>query len=224
MTMTILDRSSDPHGAEAPVTAGLPLSSAAFALILVHGRGGSAEGMLPLARASGASDAAVIALSAAGNSWYPNRFLAPTSQNQPWLSSALAAVDRTVEGAIAAGIPAERVLLVGFSQGACLSLEYAARHPRRLGGVAALAGGLIGEKREQNYSGDMAGTPVLLACGDADEHIPVELVRSSADVFSTLGANVDMRVYPGINHTIVGDQLEALRDMIDAVRATVPAG
>lgn len=224
MTMTTFDHAVDPHGAEGPVTAGLPLSSAAYALILVHGRGGTAEGMLPLARAAGASDGAVIALRAAGNTWYPNRFLAPTSQNQPWLSSALSAVDRAVEGALAAGIPAERVLLVGFSQGACLSLEYAARHPRRLGGVAALAGGLIGEKREQNYSGDMAGTPVLLACGDADEHIPVELVRSSADIFSGLGATVDVRIYPGVNHTIVGDQLEALRDMIDTVRATIPAG
>ncbi len=215
---------NDPHGAEAPLVSGLPLVSAAYAVILVHGRGGTAEGMLPLARAAGASDGAVIALRASGGTWYPYRFLAPTSENQPWLSSALSAVDRAVEGAIAGGIPAERILLVGFSQGACLSLEYAARHPRWLGGVAALAGGLIGERSEQDYSGDMAGTPVLLACGDADEHIPVPLVQAAAETFTALGATVDVRIYPGVNHTIVGDQLDALRAMLDNVRASIPAG
>lgn len=215
---------NDPHAAEAPMVTGLPLASAAYAMILVHGRGGTAEGMLPLARAAGASDGAVIALRASGGTWYPYRFLAPTSENQPWLSSALATVDRAVEGVIAAGIPAERILLVGFSQGACLSLEYAARRPRRLGGVAALAGGLIGERNEQNYGGDMSGTPVLLACGDADEHIPEALVRAAGQTFTALGATVDLRIYPGVNHTIVGDQLDALRGMLDDVRATIPAG
>ena len=193
-------------------------------MILVHGRGGTAEGMLPLARAAGASDGAVIALTAAGGTWYPYRFLAPTAENQPWLSSALSAVHRTVEEAIASGIPSERVFLVGFSQGACLSLEYAARHPRRLGGVAALAGGLIGEPSEQDYAGDLLGTPVLLACGDADEHIPVALVRAASETFTALGATVDLRIYPGVNHTIVGDQLDALREMLDNVRASIPAG
>lgn len=222
--MNTHDSTLDPHGSEPVVVAGVPLASAAYAIILVHGRGGTAEGMLPLARAAGAADGAVLALRANGGSWYPYRFLAPTTQNQPWLDSALAAVHRTVQGAIDSGIPAERILLVGFSQGACLSLEYVARNPRRLGGVAALAGGLIGADGETQYAGDLAGTPVFLSCGDVDEHIPVARVKAAEAVFKSLGAETDTRIYPGVTHTIVGDQLEALRDMLDVVRATIPAG
>lgn len=218
------DAQNDPHGGESPALAGVPLASASYALLLVHGRGGTAEGMLPIARAAGAADGAVIALRAAGGSWYPDRFLAPTSRNQPWLDSALAAVGRAVDAVVAAGIPSSRILLVGFSQGACLSLEYAARNPRRLGAVAALAGALIGEESEQRYEGDLQGTPILLACGDADEHIPVARVQAAAAILGALGAATDVRIYPGVNHTIVGDQLDALRDMLDAVRATIPAG
>lgn len=191
----------------------------------MHGRGGSPEGMLPLARAAGAHDGAVIALRAEGGTWYPNRFLAPTQMNEPWLSSALAAVGNAVRAVQQAGIPPERILIVGFSQGACLSLEFAARNPARYGGVAALAGGLIGDDSERrDYSGNMHGTPVLLSVGDVDEHIPVARVQEAAETFTRLGATTDTRVYPGIAHTIVGDQLDALREMLDAVRATIPAG
>lgn len=214
-----------PHAEQPVLFGGAPLGEASCALVLVHGRGGTAEGMIPIARTAGAMDAALIAPRAAGGSWYPQRFLSPVSTNEPYLSSALSAVHHGVSLALAAGIPAERILLVGFSQGACLSLEYAARHAQRLGGVAALAGALIGDDRDARQDrGDFAGTPILLACGDADEHIPVTRVRASATLLSAQGAEVDVRIYPGLGHSIVGDQIDALRAMVEAVRAVAPIG
>ncbi len=214
----------DPHGGLAPGRAGVPLADASFALLLMHGRGDTPEGLLPLGRAVGAVDGAVIAPRAAGNSWYPHRFLDPVSMNAPWLASALSAVDRAVQSAVTAGIPVERVVLAGFSQGACLALEYAARTPQRYGGVAALAGALIGDDREIRHDArSLQGTSVLLACGNADLHIPESHVRDSALSFAALGAVVDMRIYPGVGHTVVADQLDALRAMIDQVRTLAAA-
>lgn len=215
----------DPHAGQPAAVAGVPLAVASYALVLVHGRGGTPEGMLPVARAAGASDGFVIAPRAAGGEWYPYRFLDPTAKNEPWLTSALRSIDNTVELVTGSGIPAERILIAGFSQGACLSLEYAARAPRRYGAIAALAGALPGGLSEsRRFHGSLAGTPVLLACGDADQHIPEENVRAAAAVLGALDAAVDLRIYPGLGHSIVGDQLDALRDMLDAVRATVPSG
>lgn len=208
----------DPHAHETPLFGGLPLDQATYALVLVHGRGGNADGMLPIARAAGATGAALIAPRAAGGSWYPNRFLDPFASNEPYLTSALATVERSIHLAIDAGIPYERIVLVGFSQGACLSLEYVARNGRRFGGVAALAGALIGDDHDVRVDhGNLAGTPILLACGDADGHIPEIRVRRSAEALITQGAVVDMRIYPGVEHTIVGDQLDALRTMLATV-------
>jgi predicted esterase len=209
-----------PHRMQPLLVDGVPLAEARYALVLVHGRGGSAEGMLPIALNSGASDAALVAPRAAGGTWYPNRFRDSMASNEPHLSAALLAVHSAVEHVRAAGIRDDRILLVGFSQGACLMLEYAARHAHRFGGVAALAGALIGDERDVRHDeGDFAGTPVLLACGDHDDHIPEARVRLSAQLLSAQGAVVDLRIYPGITHTIVGDQLDALRAMIDVVRA-----
>ena len=214
-----------PHGGVPPLLAGAPLDQAPYALVLVHGRGGSAEGMLPIARAAKATDAALVEPVAVGNSWYPKRFLDPREQNAPWLSSALASLGAAVEQVRAAGIPSERIILVGFSQGACLTLEYAtmaAQANVRFGGVAALAGGLIGDPLVPRHDhGSLGGTPVLLACGNADGHIPEAIVRSSADVFRALGATVDLRIYPGIGHDIVGDQIDALAEMVRSVRHTL---
>ncbi len=212
----------DPHAGISPVVAGTPLDQASYALVLVHGRGGSADGMLPIARAAKATDAALVAPVAVGNSWYPKRFLDPREQNEPWLSSALDSVGTAIEHVRAAGIPSERIILVGFSQGACLMLEYAtiaATSQVRFGGVAALAGGLIGDPSvPRDDHGSLGGTPVLLACGDADGHIPEAIVRSSASVFRTLGATVDLRIYPGIGHDIVGDEIDALAEMVNTLR------
>ncbi|WP_373061584.1 alpha/beta hydrolase [Gemmatimonas sp.] len=213
-----------PHAGVLPLVAGSPLEKASYALVLVHGRGGSAEGMLPIAKAAKATGAALVAPAAVGNSWYPKRFLDPREQNEPWLGSALTSVGAAVDFVRAAGIPSERIILVGFSQGACLTLEYttmAATSSVRFGGVAALAGGLIGDPAvPRNDYGSLGGTSVLLACGDADRHIPEAIVRSSANVFRALGATVDLRIYPGIGHDIVGDEIDALAEMVDTLRGT----
>lgn len=213
---------ADPHAGRAPLVAGVPLEQASYALVLVHGRGGSAEGMLPIARAAKAMDAALVAPVAVGNSWYPKRFLDPREQNEPWLSSALQAIGRAVDLVRLAGIPSERTLLVGFSQGACLTLEYAtiaAAASVRFGGVAALAGGLIGDPLAPRHDhGSLDGTPVLLACGDADAHIPEAIVRSSANILQALGAAVDLRIYPRVGHDIVGDQITAVARLVDTLR------
>ena len=211
-----------PHAGVPPLVAGTPVGEASHALVLVHGRGGSAEGMLPIARAAKATGAALVAPVAVGNSWYPERFLDPRARNEPWLGSALASIGAAVQWLRTAGIPRERILLVGFSQGACLILEYAAMAAQaevRFGGVAALAGGLIGDPLVPRHDrGSLGGTPVLLACGTADGHIPEAIVRSSAEVFRTLGAAVDLRLYPGVGHDIVGDEIEALAEMVGTLR------
>ena len=214
-----------PHGHLDPLTAGVPLEQASYAIILVHGRGGTAEGMLPVARAAKASGAALVAPVALGNSWYPNRFLAPVASNEPWLSSALASLEAAVARVRAAGIPLHRTVLVGFSQGACLSLEYAARVAAadvQLGAVIAMAGALIGDPAVVRHDrGSLQGTPVVLACGDADAHIPEALVRRSAEQFAALGAAVDLRIYPGVGHDITGDQIAALAHVVRAMEAPV---
>ncbi|WP_310569889.1 dienelactone hydrolase family protein [Gemmatimonas sp.] len=222
MNDTTAAQRAGPHGSVSPLMAGTPLTEASYALVLVHGRGGSAEGMLPIAKAAKATDAALVAPVAVGNSWYPKRFLDPREQNEPWLSSALASVGAAVEQVRAGGIPSERIILVGFSQGACLMLEYAtmaAKSDVRFGGVAALAGGLIGDPLvARDDRGSLGGTPVLLACGNADSHIPEAIVRSSAEVFRQLDASVDLRIYPGIGHDIVGDEIDALTEMVNTLR------
>lgn len=210
-----------PHAGLAPLEAGVALDRASHALVLVHGRGGSAEGMFPIARAARATEAALIAPVAADNSWYPARFLAPQAQNEPWLSSALAAVGAAVARARDAGIAESRIVLVGFSQGACLSLEYAARRAAqgaRFGAVAAFAGALVGDPAVPRHdTGTLHGTPVLLACGDADAHIPEASVRASAEVFTALGAAVDLRIYPRVGHDIVADEIRWLSEQVAAL-------
>jgi phospholipase/carboxylesterase len=221
---------SDPHRDTSIVTAGLPLDEARSAMVLVHGRGATAESILTLVpelTAGGAAEGfAFLAPQAAGNTWYPYSFLAEIESNEPYLSSALAALGRLLARVGEAGVPPERTVLLGFSQGACLSLEYAARHARRYGGVAGLTGGLIGppgslDSFEDRYSGSGAGgsldgTPILVASGDPDPHVPRRRVEESAAILSRLGAAVDLRFYPGMGHTINQDELERVRAMMHA--------
>jgi len=207
-----------PHQ-EQPIKAlGTLPENASAAMIMLHGRGGSAEDMLSLSNHFDQSDVAYLAPQAAGHTWYPHRFIAPVAANEPHLSSALQAVDDTIAEVEKAGIPADKIFLIGFSQGACLALEYAARNPRRYAGVIGLSGGLIGEKIDtNNYNGSLEETPVFLGCSDVDFHIPVERVKESTAAMSDLGADVTERIYPGMGHTINEDEVNFVRDLMAKV-------
>ena len=203
------------HDATNTLRLGLPLAKARGAVILLHGRGSSAEdisSLIPVFNSSPSSDTlAFLAPEAANNSWYPQRFLVPPAHNEPWLSSALAVIDTLVAEALAAGIPSERIALVGFSQGACLSLEYASRHPRRYAFVAGLSGALIGPTDTARDCVDLLGTPVLLGCADHDAHIPLEHVEHSATALAAFNAHVTKHIFPGSAHTVFPVEIDWLK-------------
>ncbi|HXO20467.1 MAG TPA: phospholipase [Thermoanaerobaculia bacterium] len=210
----------DPHRGQPVLAAGRPLGEATAAMILVHGRGATAESILDLAAEFDRPDLAYLAPQASGHAWYPARFLAPLEQNEPWLSSALAFLGRVMERLREEGIPAERTVLLGFSQGACLALEFAARNARRYGGVVGLSGSLIGPPgMPRNDPGSLAGTPVFLGCSDRDPHVPKERVDESTRVLAGLGGEVTERIYPALGHTVNADELAFVRGLL----ATFPA-
>ncbi|MCI0694947.1 alpha/beta hydrolase [candidate division KSB1 bacterium] len=210
-----------PHQGQPILTTGEPFDRARAAMVMVHGRGASAESILTLADEFDRPGFAYLAPQAAGGTWYPNRFLAPTASNEPWLSSALAAVDQIVAKVGAAGIPHERLIILGFSQGACLALEYAARNAQRYGGIVGLSGGLIGADDEPRQDkGDFAGTPIFLGCSEVDFHIPQQRVQHTADTLKALGGNVTMRLYPNMDHTVNQDEIEFVRKIMVALAAT----
>jgi predicted esterase len=210
----------DPHAGQPALTDGPAPKDAAGAIVLVHGRGASPEDIYTVFEALEVPGLAVVAPRAADATWYPYSFLSPTARNEPKLGSALRTLGRTVADLEAQGLPAARIALLGFSQGACLSLEFVARHPRRFGAVVALSGGLIGPPgTPRDYPGSLEGTPVFLGCSDVDAHIPVERVRESAEVLARLGAAVDARIYPGMGHTVNGDELKAARALVLALAA-----
>ncbi len=212
---TLVFGASDPHAGVEVERTGSPLLSAEAALVLLHGRGAGAEDILTLWDEVVRPGIAALAPEAAGRTWYPQSFLAPLERNEPYLSSALRMLGKLLHDVAAAGIPAERTVLVGFSQGACLALEFAARNARRFGGVVAFSGGLIGPPgTPRDYRGSLVGTPVFLGCSDRDPHIPKERVEESADVLSRLGGEVEMRIYPGLGHTINEDELGWLRGLL----------
>jgi phospholipase/carboxylesterase len=197
------------------LAAGSPLGKATAAMILVHGRGATAEDILSLGRELGRPDLAYLAPQAEGYSWYPYSFLAPMERNEPGLSNGLALLGHLVERLEAEGIPPERTVLLGFSQGACLSLEYAARNARRFGGVAGLSGGLIGPpETPRDYPGSFDGTPVFLGCSDRDPHIPLQRVKETTEVLKRMGADVTERIYPAMGHTVNEDELERVRSLV----------
>lgn len=207
--------SSDPHAQAQLYAAGAALEEADSAIIALHGRGADAADIVNLAGEVAPPGVVILAPNAEGQTWYPYRFIEPIERNEPWLSSALDLVGRIVGRLAESGIPAERVALLGFSQGACLALEYAARHPQRYGAVVAFSGGLIGPPGTVfNYPGSLDGTPVFLGCSDVDAHIPVNRVEESAQAMSDLGAAVDLRIYPGLGHTVNGDEIQAARTLL----------
>lgn len=202
----------DPHADQPVLHYGPPIAQARRVAIFIHGRGASAEDILGVAPELGTDDVAYLAPQAAGHTWYPHSFLSPIPQNEPGITSALGVVARLVEST---GLGSERVVILGFSQGACLALEFAARNPRRYAAVVALSGGLIGPPgTPRDYPGSMENTPVFIGCSDIDAHIPVERIRESAEVFRRMGAVVDERIYPGMGHTINEDELSAVRALV----------
>ncbi|MEM7336440.1 MAG: dienelactone hydrolase family protein [Chloroflexota bacterium] len=209
---------SDPHGSMPHQTAGLPLASAQAAMILVHGRGATAVSILDLGQALPHPEMTYVAPQASQNTWYPYSFLAPISQNEPGISSGLAKVGALFEMVQDAGIPAEKIILGGFSQGACLASEFLARNPQRLGGLLVFSGGVIGPLgMARNDAGNLEGTPVFIGCSDVDFHIPVERVEETAVVFQKLGANVNKVIYPGMGHTIIQDEIDQAMKIVAGV-------
>lgn len=206
---------SDPHAGQRVLRSGPAPRDARLVAILLHGRGASAEDILSLADRFSATDIAYVAPQATGSTWYPYSFLAPIAQNEPWLGSALRVLAGLVEDLDQQGIRAERLVMMGFSQGACLTLEFAARHARRYAAVAAFTGGLIGPAGTSwDYPGDFAGTPVFIGSSDVDPHVPLERVQESTALFHRMGAVVDERIYPGMGHTINPDELLAVNALL----------
>ena len=203
---------ADPHAGQPVLRLGPPPEDARLSAILIHGRGASADDILGLAQEFEVDDVAFLAPQAAGNSWYPYSFLTPIPQNEPWLTSALGVIAGLVQSLAQSGVVSQRVVVLGFSQGACLTLEFAARNPRRYAAIVGLSGGLIGPPgTPRQYPGSLDSTPVFLGCSDVDAHIPVERVRESAIVLKAMKAVVDERIYRGMGHTVNRDEIDAVR-------------
>ena len=212
---------ADPHAESAVLAAGAPLAEAHAAVVLVHGRGASAEDILGFAGPLTRPGVAFLAPQAADNSWYPQRFLAPLAVNEPWLGSALGKL-ATLRGVIvASGIPDQRIVWLGFSQGACLASEYVARNPRRWGGLVAAVGGRIGPQGSKfEDPGELARTPVYLGCGDPDPHIPWRRVEETADAFTRQNAEVTLRRYAGFPHSVHPEAVSFARHLLEELAAT----
>jgi phospholipase/carboxylesterase len=201
--------------------AGTPLREASAAMVLVHGRGASAEDIMLLGQELSMPGFTYLAPQAPGNTWYPNRYSAPIPSNEPWLSSALEGLEMLLSR-VEEVVLLTRTVLLGFSQGACLTLEFAARHARRYGGVVGLSGALIGlPETPRNYPGSLERTPVFLGCSDVDPHVAAADVLVSADVLRRLGGDVTARLYPGLGHEVNEDELDHVRGLM---RALLPEG
>jgi predicted esterase len=203
------------HDGSSVLQAGAPLDKASLAAVLLHGRGGSAEEILGLGSAFELSNVAYLAPQAAGHTWYPQSFLAPREANEPYLNSALATVKSIVGSLERVGFGSKRIVVVGFSQGACLATEFVAGHPARYAGLIAFTGGLIGPPGSLHTPvGDLAGTPALLCSGDPDLHVPWQRVEESATILNAMGAKVTTKRYPGRPHTITREELELARNLL----------
>jgi phospholipase/carboxylesterase len=206
---------ANPHAGQPVSALGAPLGSAQTVVILLHGRNAGPGNILELVPLLGRTDVTFLAPAAAGRSWYPNPFIADISTNEPWLSSALSSIGALVTDAEAAGVSRSRIVLAGFSQGACLSSEFAIRNASRFGGVVVLSGGAIGAPGTTwNWPGSFDGTPVFLGCSDRDSHIPAARVEETAAVFERMGADVTKRIYPNMGHLVNEDEIEWFRALL----------
>jgi predicted esterase len=210
----------EPHAGQRVVREGVPLAEARSAVIMIHGRGARPESILELVPHIGHSRAAYLAPAASNGTWYPKSFLSPIEENEPGISSGIAVVHSLIDEVVAAGIPADRLMLVGFSQGACLMCTAAQRRPDRYGGVIAFSGGLIGPPGTTwSEDGSFQSTPVFFGCSDQDAHVPETRVRESAAAFMRMGADVTTRIYPGMGHLVNDDELMFARELLSRLSA-----
>jgi predicted esterase len=211
-----------PHQKSRTITTGSDPQKADGAIIMIHGRGATAESIVTLAHEFDAENFHFAAPQASGNTWYPYSFMAPSKNNQPGLSSGLQAIFNIVSDLESKGIPKKKIIILGFSQGACLATEFVARHPNRYGGLIAFSGGIIGDGdsvNPENYTGSLDGTPYFVGCSDNDAHIPVERVEESVEVMTKLGADVTKKIYSGMGHTIIRDEIEEAQKIIDSIKS-----
>lgn len=212
-------RFDGPHQKNRPVRAGEEIQDADGAIIMIHGRGATAESILTLANELDSSGFHLVAPQATGFQWYPHSFLAPTERNEPGLSSGLQAIFDIIADLESNGISKDKIVILGFSQGACLATEFVARHPAKYGGLIAFSGGLIGdEPKQDNYSGSLENTPAFFGCSDVDAHIPEERVHESADILEQLNAVVTKKIYPDMGHTINRNELQEAEKVLNSVR------
>ncbi len=206
-----------PHGGQPVTQIGPPLGQGPVA-IFVHGRNAGPENILDLVPRLARPQFTCLAPAAAGRTWYPNSFLADIASNEPGLSSGIAVLASLVARAEAAGVPRARICLIGFSQGACLTSEFAARHASRFGGVIVFSGGVVGPPgTPRDYGGSFDGTPVFFGCSDRDAHVPEARVRESAEIFARMGAQVTTRIYPGMGHVVADDEIVMAQGILDAI-------
>ena len=197
------------------VAAGQPITSESKVLILLHGRGATAEDILSLSHYLNVKDFALLAPQATNNSWYPQSFLAPPAQNEPWLSSAISILNEVVEDVLSKGVTEQQIYFAGFSQGACLTLEYITRNARQYGGAVAFTGGLVGDKLyTENYAGDFKQMPIFIGTSDPDPHVPVQRVLASETQLKKMHANVQVKVYPTMGHTINDDEIKRANELV----------
>jgi predicted esterase len=216
---------SNPHTGQPVATRGKPLEESRGVAVMIHGRGRDTDDILGVAQRIGDRDFAYLAPAAKDNSWYPYSFLEPIEKNEPYLSSALSVYDELVNGLVERGIPRRRIVLAGFSQGACLTAEYAVRHADRYGGILLFTGGLIGPPvTKWERGGSFEGTPVFLGTSNVDEFVPEERVWESARVFERMGANVTLRVYPGMDHVVNDDEIAVAKKILQGVALGKEAG
>jgi predicted esterase len=207
-----------PHQKSSIVTGGISTADADLAMAMIHGRGASAESIITLANEFDTGNIHYRAPQASQYTWYPYSFLQPTERNEPGLSSGLQVIFDIVSDLENKGISKEKIILLGFSQGACLATEFVARHPAKYGGLIALSGGLIGDTvHPEKYEGDLGGTPYFVGCSDADPHIPVERVDESVEIMKKLGAQVTKKIYPGMGHTVNQDEIDHIKKIISSL-------
>lgn len=207
---------SGPHQNQSVVSGGAKIDDAEIGMIFIHGRGASAQSMMMFADEFEADHIHYRAIQANNHTWYPRSFLAPKEMNQPGIKSGLQAIYDQITKLNEAGIPTKKIVLLGFSQGACLTTEFAARHPQRYGGIVGFSGGLIGDEVDpKNYAGSLEQTPVFLGCSDRDPHIPQERVDLTEEVFKTLGADVTKKIYVGMGHTVNQDEIQQVQQIIN---------